>query len=72
MVEVGEEALDLLMVRDVARRLRLSETTIWRLVYREISVPGTGIKSVKVGRSRRIPPESVVAYTRSLQSGNAA
>ena len=66
MMEVGEEALDLLTNVEVARRLRLSKSTVNRLIYAEMEKPGTGIKSVKCGRSRRIPPEAVAAYKQRL------
>lgn len=67
MVEVGEEALDLLTVPDVAVRLRLSKATIWRLIYAWEKTPGTGLESVKVGRSRRVAPEAIVAYKERLR-----
>lgn len=68
MIDVGDEALDLLMVGEVATRLRLSEATVWRLVYAEEKEPGTGLESVKVGRSRRIAPEAVIAYKARLRA----
>lgn len=71
MVEVGEEALDLLTVPDVAVRLRLSKATIWRLIYAEEKEPGTGLESVKVGRSRRVAPEAIVAYKERLRGQSA-
>lgn len=67
MVEVGEEALDLLTIPEVANRLRLSQATIWRLVYREEKEPGTGLESVKEGRSRRVAPEAIIAYKKRLR-----
>lgn len=60
-MDVGDEALDLLTVPEVAARLRLSKSTIWRMVY-----DGT-LESVKAGRSRRIPPEAVAEYKQSLR-----
>lgn len=66
MIDVGEEVLDLLKVPEVAERLRLSVATINRLVYADLREPGTGIESLKVGRSRRIAPEAVLAYKRRL------
>ena len=70
MLEVGEEALDLLTVKAVAKRMSLSAATIWRLIYAEEKEPGTGLESVKVGRSRRVAPEAIVAYKARLR-GNA-
>lgn len=71
MTEVGEEALDLLRVPEVARRMSLSKATIWRLVYAEEKEPGTGLESVKVGRSRRVAPEAIDAYKKRLRSAQA-
>jgi excisionase family DNA binding protein len=54
--EVGEDGTDLLRVPEVARRLDVSQVTVWRLV-------GSGeLESIKVGRSRRIAPEAVEDY----------
>lgn len=66
MMEVGEEALYLLTVPEVATRLRLSEVTVWRLIRAWRENPGTGLESVKSGRSRRVPPEAVAAYKAKL------
>lgn len=71
MTEVGEEALDLLRVPEVARRMSLSKATIWRLVYAEEKEPGTGLESVKVGRSRRVAPEAIDAYKKRLRGAQA-
>ena len=60
MIDVGDEALDLLTVPEVAARLRLSKSTVWRLVY------SGELESVKRGRSRRITPEAVGAYKEHL------
>lgn len=67
MTEVGEEALDLLRVPEVARRMSLSKATIWRLIYAELKEPGTGLESVKVGRSRRVAPEAIADYKKRLR-----
>jgi excisionase family DNA binding protein len=60
MTDVGEEALDLLKVPEVAARLSVSKSTVWRLVY------SGELESVKRGRSRRITPEAVTAYKDEL------
>lgn len=66
MIDVGDEALDLLTVPEVAARLRLSKSTIWRLVAASLRGEPGGLESVKSGRSRRIPPEAVAAYKQRL------
>jgi len=66
MLDAGEEALDLLTVREVAQRLRVSQTTVWRLVA------SGELESVKIGAARRIPPEAVLAYKAKLRSQGTA
>jgi excisionase family DNA binding protein len=60
-VEVGEEALGLLRVPEVAKRLAVSEVTVWRLIY------SGELKSVKIGRARRIVPDDIAAYVAGLR-----
>ncbi len=66
MVEVGEEALNLLDVKEVARRFGVSVVTIRRLIYAEEKNPGTGLESVKIGSRRLITPEALAAYKQRL------
>jgi excisionase family DNA binding protein len=66
-IDVGLEALDLLTVDDVAKRLRVSKTTVKRLIYAERKEPGTGLESVKVGDLVRIAPEDLAAYIARLR-----
>jgi hypothetical protein len=69
---VGPEALDLLTVREVAVRLSCSPKTVWRLVWAERDRPGTGLESVKLGSSRKVAPEVVIAYKQRLRDGARA
>jgi len=62
---VDASALELFTVDEVAKKLRLSTATIWRLVH-----AGT-IESVMIGRSRRIPPPAVRDYIASLRGQDA-
>ena len=55
-VDVGEEALDFLPYKEVARRLRVSVSTVRRLA------DDGDIRRVHIGRAARITPESVAAY----------
>lgn len=61
MVDVGDEALQLLTVPDVAKLLRLSKSTVWRMVH------SGELKSVKRGSSRRIAPEDLADYKDKLR-----
>lgn len=52
----------LLTVEEVARRLRLGRTFVYRLIT-------TGeLESVKVGRLRRVPAECLVEYVATLRA----
>lgn len=62
MQDVDASALELWTVKEVAARLRLSEATIWRCVYRG------EIDSVTIGRSRRIAPAAVAEYIERLSA----
>jgi excisionase family DNA binding protein len=61
MSDVGIEALDLLTVKEVAARLKVSAVTVGRLIKRG------ELESVKVGALRRIAPEAVIAYKERLR-----
>lgn len=62
MIDVGNEALDLLDVGEVATRLRVSKTTVRRLIYSE------ELESVKIGARVLIAPEAVIAYKEKLRA----
>lgn len=74
MMDVGREALDLLDLPEVAKRLRLSKKTVDKLIYawekaKKAGVPieeRPGIESVKVGARRLVDPEAVIEYKRRL------
>lgn len=59
--DVGPEALDLLTVKEVAARLRVSEKTVARLAR------SGELESVKLGALRRYAPEAVIAYKQRLR-----
>ena len=66
MMEVGEEALCLLTVPEVATRLRLSEVTVWRLIRtcgRTRTRERAWSRSSPAAR-RRVPPEAVAGLPR--------
>jgi excisionase family DNA binding protein len=72
VTDVGNEALDLLTVDDVAARLRVSARTVKRLIYAERKEPGTGLESVKVGDLVRVAPEAVIEYKNRLRAAAQA
>lgn len=45
-----------------AELLDLGPRTVWQLVKAEEDEPGTGIESVKIGWSRRVPRAALLAY----------
>ncbi|WP_020573078.1 helix-turn-helix domain-containing protein [Salinispora arenicola] len=49
-------------VPHAAQLLDLGERTVWQLVKAEEDDPGTGIESVKIGWSRRVPRVALLAY----------
>jgi len=72
VTDVGNESLDLLTIKEVAARLRISPTTVRRLIYAERRHPGTGLESVKFGETAqamvRVAPEAVIAYKDRLRA----
>jgi excisionase family DNA binding protein len=70
MTEVGDEALDLLTVDEVAAHLRLSSKTVRRLIAAERKRPGAGLEAVKIGSSLRVPPEAVIEYKKRLRAAS--
>jgi excisionase family DNA binding protein len=49
-------------VKNAAKVLDVGERVVWALVKAEEEQPGTGIESIKIGRSRRIPRAALLAY----------
>lgn len=63
IAEGGTEAEQIAYtVPRAARLLDLGERTVWQLVKAEEDDPGTGIESVKIGWSRRVPRVALLAY----------
>lgn len=59
---MASNAVQLLRVRDVARRLDISERGAWALIY-------TGaLRSVKIGRSRRVSDADLVSFLDELRA----
>lgn len=61
-IDVGPEALDLLTVDEVAKRLRLSPKTIRQLIWKN------ELEACRVGRAVRIAPEAVAEYKARLRA----
>jgi excisionase family DNA binding protein len=59
---VDASALELWTVAEVAKKLRLSEATVWRRIY------SGDLESVRDGRSRRIAPAAVAEYIARLRA----
>jgi excisionase family DNA binding protein len=62
VTDVGNEALDLLAVGEVAARLRVSKTTVRRLIW------SGELESVKIGARVLVAPEAVIAYKDKLRA----
>ena len=68
MTDAGPEALDLMTIKEVAKRLRVSDRTVWRLIDAERKRTGAGLESVRVGSLVRVAPEAVIAYKDRLRA----
>jgi excisionase family DNA binding protein len=66
MIDVGNEALDMLDIGEVATRLRLSKTTIRRLIR------SGELEGVKVGTRVLVAPEAVAEYKDKLRAAARA
>jgi excisionase family DNA binding protein len=66
MTDVGLEALDLLTIAGVAKRLNVSEKTVTRLIRQGV------FTKLKVGSLVRIDEAEVVAYKKHLHEQAAA
>lgn len=62
MIDVGDEALDMLSVKEVAMRLRLSEVTIRRLIK------SGKLEGVHEGARVLVAPEAVADYKARLRA----
>lgn len=59
-------------IERAAGLLDLSRRQVYYLVDQEDREPGTGIESVKIGRSRRIPRQALVDYMQRLRDEQTA
>jgi len=55
-------------VKNAAKAVDISERQMWELVRKEEEAPGSGVESIKIGRSRRIPRKSLIAYIERLRA----
>jgi len=62
LTDVGDEALDLLSVKEVAKRTRLSEVTIRRLIRKG------DLEAVRVGARVLVAPEALAEYKGRLRA----
>jgi excisionase family DNA binding protein len=66
VIDVGNEALDLLDVKEVAKRLHVSVTTVRRLIYSE------ELEGLKVGSRVLVDPQAIIAYKDKLRAAAKA
>lgn len=62
MTDVGNEALDMLSVKEVAARLRLSVVTVRRLIK------SRELEGTHVGTRVLVAPEAVIEYKNKLRA----
>lgn len=65
MLSIESQAPDLIDVREVARRLGIGRTSAWNLLQRG------DIRSVRIGKSRRVAIADLAAYIDQLRSAAA-
>jgi hypothetical protein len=58
-------------VEDLMARLKIGRSTAFELLAAEEAEPGTGVRSVKIGRRRLIPEQAIVDYIGRLEAGAA-
>jgi excisionase family DNA binding protein len=58
-------------VTGVMERLQLSRSLIYELIAAEEVAPGTGLRSVKVGKRRLIPESALAEFIHRLEAGPA-
>ncbi len=59
-----EQLPDLMTVQQVAKYLQVSEPTVWRMVSEG------RIRSVKIGRARRVPKEALAELIKASMEGD--
>jgi excisionase family DNA binding protein len=61
-IDVGDDALELLTIDEIATRLRVSPVTVKRLIAKG------DLESVKIGSSRRVAPQDLADFIRRLRT----
>jgi excisionase family DNA binding protein len=62
MIDVGDEALDFLDIGEVATRMRVSKSTVRRLIA------SGDLEALRVGSRVLIAPEAVLEYKKRLRA----
>jgi hypothetical protein len=58
-------------VDNVIERLNLGRSTVFELLSAELAEPGTGLRSVKVGRRRLVPEQALIDFIAGLEAAAA-
>ena len=64
--QLAERTARLNHVEDAMERLRLGRSKVFELIAAEEAEPGTGLRSVKVGRRRLIPEQAIIDFIARL------
>jgi len=65
---VTEQVARLNEIEDAMGRLKVSRSQIFELFRDEQAEPGTGLRSVKIGRRRLVPESAIVDYIARLEA----
>jgi len=63
---VSKEDLELLTKAEVGRMLRMGDTKLSNLITAEEEEEGTGIESMKIGRSRRFTQDHIKRFIQKM------
>ena len=63
---VSKEDLELFTRAEVGRMLRMGDTKLSNLITAEEEISGTGIESIKVGRSRRFTKDHIARFIQKM------
>jgi excisionase family DNA binding protein len=70
MTGVGDEAQGFLKVPEVAKRLKCSAKSVYRLIWAHDRGEDGGLEAVTIGtRSRRVHPDALKEYEDRLRAG---
>jgi hypothetical protein len=68
----AEQTARLNQIEDVMDRLKIGRSTVFELFAAEEDEPGTGLRSVKIGRRRLVPEQAIRDFIAGLDEQGTA